>query len=140
MRLPLEQTAEFAVDDGVVHKLDAEVAGVADHILEAEVSGLADHKLEAEVAWDVEVAGIAAHILDADTAAFEDQVFEDKVMDGLAPPNEVAATPEEEDIGGRVAEDILANEALLANIAVEEDGWVAVVTQSYPLYTVFIRH
>ena len=50
MRLPPEQTAGFAVDDGVVHKLEAEVAGVADHILEAEVSGLADHKLEAEVA------------------------------------------------------------------------------------------
>ena len=39
-----------------------------------------------------------------------------------------------------MAEDILANDALLANIAEEDDdcGWVveAVVTQSYPLQTV----
>ena len=40
-----------------------------------------------------------------------------------------------------MAEDILANDALLANIAEEEHddcGWVeeAVVTQSYPLQTV----
>ncbi len=110
----------------------AAVATICLPLNNGEVAGLAE-----------ENDGATVHKLDEEST--EDQVLEEMVTEGgIVPPYEVTTPPgeEEEDIWGRVAEDILANDALLANIAEEEHddcGWVvveAVVTQSYPLQTV----